>query len=340
MKKRGGPVDHDAQLSMKSEFLTLCDGLLTSSKPGKSVTVLACTNRPFDVDEAFLRRMPRTFLFDLPSHSERIAILRVLLAAHTLESDCTLEKIAGMTESYTGSDLKEVCRIASSYPMRKWLKRHGDKDFEKLMSGGTIETEQSNSNGEAKEGDSQRNQEIEQFVAGLAPVKLLCMTQAIDMGYSRDDIMRAMTKYETIEEAVDYLKTCKKTNSSAAELDAALLKITASTYPTSSSSSSSTSSADEFGSPRPIRLSDFKKAIRSIRPSGAELMERLRHFERAHRQTGTSLNQTDLTEDEDEDEEEADDDNDRTRRHSQHQANFETRPHADEGGESDDEIYR
>jgi len=55
--RRDNAGEHEASRKMKNEFMTNWDGLLTKEK--ERVLVLAATNRPFDLDEAVIRRMPR-----------------------------------------------------------------------------------------------------------------------------------------------------------------------------------------------------------------------------------------------------------------------------------------
>jgi len=55
--RRENPGEHEAMRKMKNEFMVNWDGLRTKGK--ERVLVLGATNRPFDLDEAVIRRFPR-----------------------------------------------------------------------------------------------------------------------------------------------------------------------------------------------------------------------------------------------------------------------------------------
>src|SRR5690606_21779680 len=80
--KRDKTNEHEAMRKIKNEFMTYWDGL--KSKETERILVLAATNRPFDLDDAVLRRLPRRLLIDLPDHENRIKILKVILANEEL----------------------------------------------------------------------------------------------------------------------------------------------------------------------------------------------------------------------------------------------------------------
>lgn len=69
----GGAAAHRGVLT---EFMQEMDGLRTPSSGGggkgnERVIVVGATNRPFDLDDAVLRRLPRRLLVDLPGKEER-----------------------------------------------------------------------------------------------------------------------------------------------------------------------------------------------------------------------------------------------------------------------------
>lgn len=114
-------LDHEATAMMKAQFMSLWDGLDTSSTT--QVMVMGATNRPQDVDPAILRRMPTTFHVGLPNTRQRQDILRLILAGENLSNAINLKEIAEKTESYSGSDLRELCRDAAMYRVRDYVRK-------------------------------------------------------------------------------------------------------------------------------------------------------------------------------------------------------------------------
>lgn len=117
--RRENPGEHEAMRKMKNEFMVNWDGLRTKDK--ERVLVLAATNRPFDLDEAVIRRLPRRLMVNLPDAPNREKILRVILAKEELAPDFGLEEVANMTDGYSGSDLKNLCVTAAHCPIREIL---------------------------------------------------------------------------------------------------------------------------------------------------------------------------------------------------------------------------
>uniref|UniRef100_A0A0E0NKZ7 AAA+ ATPase domain-containing protein n=1 Tax=Oryza rufipogon TaxID=4529 RepID=A0A0E0NKZ7_ORYRU len=109
---RGGAFEHEATRRMRNEFMAAWDGL--RSKESQRILILGATNRPFDLDDAVIRRLPRRIYVDLPDAQNRMKILKILLAKENLESDFRFDELANSTEGYSGSDLKNLC-IASAY---------------------------------------------------------------------------------------------------------------------------------------------------------------------------------------------------------------------------------
>ncbi|KAH3757304.1 AAA+-type ATPase [Pelomyxa schiedti] len=113
--------EHEAMRKIKNEFMSMWDGLRT--KQTERVLVLAATNRPFDLDDAVLRRLNRRLLVDLPNAQNRSKILKVILQGEDLEPGFDINAIASMTEGFSGSDLKNLCVMAAYQPIREILKQ-------------------------------------------------------------------------------------------------------------------------------------------------------------------------------------------------------------------------
>ncbi|KAK9237757.1 hypothetical protein V1525DRAFT_149644 [Lipomyces kononenkoae] len=105
MQNRGVIRDRE----MINQFMAEWDGLQS-----ERIMVIGTTNRPFDLDDAVLRRFPRRVLVDLPTEKNREEIFRVHLKDETLDDTVTPEYLAKQTPYFSGSDIKNVCVIAAT----------------------------------------------------------------------------------------------------------------------------------------------------------------------------------------------------------------------------------
>lgn len=114
--------DHEATAMVKAQFMTLWDGLETDSD--SQVIVMGATNRPNDVDRAILRRMPAMYAIGLPNTNERKEILNSMIDHASLHENVDLNQIAELTEEFSGSDLRELYRGASTARVEEYVSFH------------------------------------------------------------------------------------------------------------------------------------------------------------------------------------------------------------------------
>ena len=108
--------DHEATAMIKAQFMQLWDGLSTDTD---SVVVMGATNRPKDVDTAILRRMPLTFKLGLPDRGQRKEIINTILRMEETDETLDVFRLAKLTEGFSGSDIREMCRSAAVSRVRE-----------------------------------------------------------------------------------------------------------------------------------------------------------------------------------------------------------------------------
>ncbi|KAL2264412.1 hypothetical protein VTK26DRAFT_3299 [Humicola hyalothermophila] len=140
-----------------TQFLREWDGLTSDMR----AFIMVATNRPFDLDEAVLRRLPRKILVDLPLRAEREAILRVMLRDETLADDVDLAKMAAEeTELYSGSDLKNLCVSAAMQAVREEVRAKEEHEARRKASMARAATENEGIGGEQQEQQKQQQQQL------------------------------------------------------------------------------------------------------------------------------------------------------------------------------------
>lgn len=118
LSSRKSDGEHEASRRLKTEFMVQMDGVKGDDE--QKVLVLACTNCPWDVDSAVLRRFPRRLLVPLPDKEARMGLIKNLLnkaGKHSLSSR-ELQKMVKCTEGFSCSDITAIASEAAFGPLR------------------------------------------------------------------------------------------------------------------------------------------------------------------------------------------------------------------------------
>lgn len=98
--------ENGGEARVRNQFLKEMDGLQDKSENYK-VYVIGATNKPWRLDEPFLRRFQKRIYVRLPDYQQRLSLLQNYTSKIKMEN-VDLSKLAEMTEGYTASDIKDI----------------------------------------------------------------------------------------------------------------------------------------------------------------------------------------------------------------------------------------
>jgi SpoVK/Ycf46/Vps4 family AAA+-type ATPase len=99
------------EIRVKNQFLKEMDGIVDKGK-ALHVYVIGATNKPWDLDWAFIRRFQKRILVPLADHGTRLNMLKHYSSNLQISSDVDLHELARLSEGFSGSDIRDVCQSA------------------------------------------------------------------------------------------------------------------------------------------------------------------------------------------------------------------------------------
>ncbi len=126
------------EVRVRNQFLKEMDGL--QDKGSKiHVYVIGATNKPWKLDEPFIRRFQKRIYVPLPDKEARIQLLKMLTGKLHLADDVDIEKLAEELEGYSASDIKDIVTDAHLRTIREYFKTGKGprpvsmRDFEEVL---------------------------------------------------------------------------------------------------------------------------------------------------------------------------------------------------------------
>ncbi len=99
------------EIRVRNQFLKEMDGIMDKGRK-LHVYVIGATNKPWDLDWAFIRRFQKRILVPLPDHHTRLMILKLYTGNLQVEQTVDLHELARLSEGFSGSDIRDVCQSA------------------------------------------------------------------------------------------------------------------------------------------------------------------------------------------------------------------------------------
>ncbi|MBN2153047.1 MAG: ATP-binding protein [Candidatus Lokiarchaeota archaeon] len=113
----GSSSEGGGERRLKTQLMQEMQGMKSTEK--ERVLVLGATNRPWDLDPAFLRRFEKKIYIPLPDLESRTAIYKIHSKGVDLAPDLNFEELARLSVGYSGADISLVCREAIMVPLRE-----------------------------------------------------------------------------------------------------------------------------------------------------------------------------------------------------------------------------
>lgn len=99
------------EIRVKNQFLKEMDGIVDKGK-ALHVYVIGATNKPWDLDWAFIRRFQKRILVPLADNATRLNMLKLYSSNLQIDPNVDLIELARLSEGFSGSDIRDVCQSA------------------------------------------------------------------------------------------------------------------------------------------------------------------------------------------------------------------------------------
>ena len=104
-------LEVSGETRVRNQFLKEMDGIIDKKNP-VHVYVIGSTNKPWTLDTPFIRRFQKRIYVPPPGYNERLEMLRLFIGELKTSSDVDLEKLASLTDGFSGSDIMDICQSA------------------------------------------------------------------------------------------------------------------------------------------------------------------------------------------------------------------------------------
>jgi len=106
------------EVRTRNQFLKEMDSISDKSDPSH-VYVVGATNKPWALDEAFIRRFQKRIFVPLPNVEARTELVSIYSKDLITSGDVSTDELVHMTDGYSGSDIRDILQSAQIKVVRE-----------------------------------------------------------------------------------------------------------------------------------------------------------------------------------------------------------------------------
>lgn len=115
------------EVRARNQFLKEMDGI-SDKKKQSSVYVVGATNKPWALDEAFIRRFQKRIYVPPPNIDARLEMFQIYSRNIALTNDVDFTELARLTEGRTGSDVRDIFQAVQTRVVREFFENNLGSD--------------------------------------------------------------------------------------------------------------------------------------------------------------------------------------------------------------------
>ncbi|WP_309492975.1 AAA family ATPase [Candidatus Hecatella orcuttiae] len=108
----------------RNQFLKEMDGILDKNR-NLYVYVFGATNKPWALDEPFVRRFQKRIFVPLPDHHARLEMIKIYARELNLAPEVDVEDLAKRMDGFSGSDIRDLLQSAQIKVVREFFENNG-----------------------------------------------------------------------------------------------------------------------------------------------------------------------------------------------------------------------
>lgn len=112
------------EVRTRNQFLKEMDSVLDKANP-IHVYVVGATNKPWVLDEPFIRRFQKRIFVPLPNAEARTELISIYSKNLNTSDDISVDELVRMTDGFSGSDIRDILQSAQIKVVRELFESEG-----------------------------------------------------------------------------------------------------------------------------------------------------------------------------------------------------------------------